>query len=83
MIKHVAASYVYPESEILQSHFPTEFKQCRKFDQRSDLCFLKAKRVYKKTSLNGKSLVEDVHGGRDVATCHVPENVSQSFSTLT
>ena len=37
------------------THFPTELKQCRKFDQRSDLCFLKAKRVYKKTSLTVKS----------------------------
>ena len=24
----------------LSPHFPTEFKQCRKFDQRSDICFL-------------------------------------------
>ena len=37
------------------SHFPTEVKQCRKLDQRSDICFLKAKRVYKKTSLTIKS----------------------------
>ena len=37
------------------THFPTELKQCRKFAQRSDICFLKAKRVYKKTSLTVKS----------------------------
>ena len=33
------------------AHFPTQLNQCRKFDQRSDICFLKAKRVYKKISL--------------------------------
>ena len=37
------------------THFPTELKQCGKFDQRNDTCFLKAKRVYKKTSLTVKS----------------------------
>ena len=41
-------------SEIV-SHFPTELKQCRKFPQRSDICFPKPKRVYKKTSLTVKS----------------------------
>ena len=43
------------ELDISGPHFPTELKQCRKFDQRSDTCFLKAKRVYKKTSLTVKS----------------------------
>ena len=38
-----------------RSHFPTELKQCEKFDQRSDICFPKAKRAYKKTSLTVKS----------------------------
>ena len=33
------------------THFPTELKQCRKFLRRGDICFLKAKRVYLKTSL--------------------------------
>ena len=37
------------------SHFPTELKQCSKFSQRSDIRFLKAKMVYKKTSLTVKS----------------------------
>ena len=40
---------------ISKTHFPTELKQCRKFPQRSDIYFLKAKRVYKKTSLTVKS----------------------------
>ena len=33
------------------AHFPTQLNQCRKFDQRSDICFLNAK----KTSLTVKS----------------------------
>ena len=36
-------------------HFPTELQQCRKFLRRGDICFLKAKRVYLKTSLTVKS----------------------------
>ena len=43
------------KSVISHSHFPTELKQCRKFLRRSDICFLKAKRVYLKTSLTVKS----------------------------
>ena len=42
-------------SQSLDTHFPTELNQCRKFDQRSDICFLKPKKVYKKTSLTVKS----------------------------
>ena len=37
------------------THFPTGFNQFRKFLQRGDICFKKAKRVYKKTSLSVKS----------------------------
>ena len=36
-------------------HFPTGFNQFRKFPQRGDICFQKAKRAYKKTSLSVKS----------------------------
>ena len=39
----------------LPTHFPTELKQFEKFHQKSDICFPKAKRVYKKTSLTVKS----------------------------
>ena len=41
-------------STISITHFPTELKQCIKFHQRSDICFLKAKRVYMKASLTVK-----------------------------
>ena len=47
--------FVFTISRESIAHFPTELKQCGKFDHRSDTCFLKAKRVYKKTSLTVKS----------------------------
>ena len=42
---------IWPET----SHFPTGFNQFRKFPQKGDICFWKAKRAYKKTSLSVKS----------------------------
>ena len=47
-------SISWPLNQLI-AHFPTELKQCRKFHQRRDICFLKAKRVYKKTLLTVKS----------------------------
>ena len=42
------------------THFPTELKQCRKFHQRSDIYFLKAKRLYIQEDLNDRQMSNQI-----------------------
>ena len=44
----------YKSLSLTFSHLPSGLNQCRKFLQRGDIYFLKAKRAYKKTQLTVK-----------------------------